>query len=159
MVSVSTMGRTLARLGARLGMPKPVVRCPWKRDAREARLAELRTLEEGASATEPVLYSDEVDVHLNPKIGLDWMLPGQQRRILTPGKNEKFYLAGALDVRTGALLTTGLAHRRGGARLGEEAPVPSRRRPSRRGGAHPAEEVHVPPRRCASELRSPPCVW
>jgi hypothetical protein len=27
------------------------------------------------------------------------MLPGQQRRIVTPGKNEKFYLAGALDVR------------------------------------------------------------
>jgi transposase len=110
-VSTSTMGRTLASLGARLGMPKPVVRCPWKRDAREARLAELRALEERASATEPVLYSDEVDVHLNPKIGLDWMLPGQQRRVLTPGKNEKFYLAGALDVRTGALLTTGLAHK------------------------------------------------
>ena len=39
------------------------------------------------------------------------MLPGQQRRIVTPGKNEKFYLAGALDVRTGALHTTGLAHK------------------------------------------------
>jgi transposase len=110
-VSVSTMGRTLARIGARLGMPKPVVRCPWKRDAREARLAEIRALEERASAAEPVLYSDEVDVHLNPKIGRDWMLPGQQRRVITPGKNEKFYLAGALDVCTGALLTTGLAHK------------------------------------------------
>jgi transposase len=110
-VTVSTMGRVLARLGARLGMPKPVVLCPWKRDAREARLAEIRALEERASAAEPVLYSDEVDVHLNPKIGRDWMLPGQQRRIVTPGKNEKFYLAGALDVRTGALHTTGLAHK------------------------------------------------
>jgi hypothetical protein len=56
-----------------------------------------------------VLYSDEVDVHLNPKIGRDWMLPGQQRRVVTPGKNEKFYLAGALDVRTGTLHTTGTA--------------------------------------------------
>ena len=110
-VTVSTMGRVLARLGARLGMPKPVVLCPWKRDARQARLAEIRALEERASAAEPVLYSDEVDVHLNPKIGRDWMLPGQQRRIVTPGKNEKFYLAGALDVRTGALHTTGLAHK------------------------------------------------
>ena len=110
-VTVSTMGRVLARLGARLGMPKPVVLCPWKRDAREARLAEIRALEERASAAEPVLYSDEVDVHLNPKIGRDWMLPGQQRRIVTPGKNEKFYLAGALDVRTGTLHTTGLAHK------------------------------------------------
>src|SRR6185312_15612253 len=110
-VTVSTMGRVLARLGARLGMPKPVVLCPWRRDARQARLAEIRALEERASAAEPVLYSDEVDVHLNPKIGRDWMLPGQQRRIVTPGKNEKFYLAGALDVRTGALHTTGLAHK------------------------------------------------
>ena len=110
-VTVSTMGRVLARLGARLGMPKPVVLCPWKRDARQARLAEIRALEERASAAEPVLYSDEVDVHLNPKIGRDWMLPGQQRRIVTPGKNEKFHLAGALDVRTGALHTTGLAHK------------------------------------------------
>src|SRR6202789_811350 len=110
-VSVSTMGRVLARIGAPIGMPKPVVLCPWKRDARLARLAEIRALEERASAVEPVLYSDEVDVHLNPKIGRDWMLPGQQRRIVTPGKNEKFYLAGALDVRTGALHTTGLAHK------------------------------------------------
>ena len=110
-VTVSTMGRALARLGARLGMPKPVVLCPWKRDAREHRLIELRALEARASATEPVLYSDEVDVHLNPKIGRDWMLPGQQRRIVTPGKNEKFYLAGALDVRTGKLHTTGAARK------------------------------------------------
>jgi transposase len=53
-------------------------------------------------------------VHLNPKIGRDWMLPGKQRRVVTPGKNEKFYLAGALDVRTGALHTTG-AERKGPA--------------------------------------------
>ena len=39
------------------------------------------------------------------------MLRGQQRRILTPGKNAKFYLAGALDVRTGRLHTTGAARK------------------------------------------------
>lgn len=37
------------------------------------------------------------------------MLRGHQRRVVTPGKNAKFYLAGALDVRTGALHTTGAA--------------------------------------------------
>ena len=41
-----------------------------------------------------------MDVHLNPKIGLDWMGLGQQKDVLTPGQNEKCYLAGALDVRT-----------------------------------------------------------
>jgi len=107
-VAVCTMGRALAHLGARLGMPKPVVLCPWPRDARERRLRAIRALEARASAAEPVLYADEVDVHLNPKIGRDWMLPGQQRRIVTPGKNQKFYLAGALDVRTGKLHTTGM---------------------------------------------------
>jgi transposase len=49
------------------------------------------------------LYEDEVDIHLNPKIGYDWMGRGQQKKVLTPGKNVKRYLAGALDVRTGEL--------------------------------------------------------
>jgi transposase len=111
LVAVCTMGRALSRIGARLGSPKPIVLCPWPRERRERVLAEIRKLEARASADEPVLYSDEVDIHLNPKIGRDWMLRGQQRRIVTPGKNEKFYLAGALDVRTGRLLTTGAARK------------------------------------------------
>ena len=49
------------------------------------------------------VYEDEVDIHLNPKIGLDWMVRGQQKEVVTPGQNVKRYLAGALDVRTGLL--------------------------------------------------------
>jgi transposase len=113
-VAVCTMGRVLACLGARLGTPKPIVLCPWPRDARLRRLAEIRALEARASAREPVLYEDEVDIHLNPKVGRDWMLPGQQRRLVTPGKNRKFYLAGALDVRTGRLHTTGATSKNAG---------------------------------------------
>jgi hypothetical protein len=94
-VAVCTMGRALSRIGARLGTPKPIVLCPWPRDRRLRVLAAIRRLEARASAEEPVLYSDEVDIHLNPKIGRDWMLRGHQRRIVTPGKNQKFYLAGA----------------------------------------------------------------
>ncbi len=45
------------------------------------------------------VYEDEVDIHLNPKIGLDWMGCGQQKEVLTPGQNVKRYLAGALDTR------------------------------------------------------------
>jgi len=41
------------------------------------------------------VYEDEVDIHLNPKIGLDWMGLGQQKEVVTPGKNVKRYLAGA----------------------------------------------------------------
>lgn len=106
-VAVCTMGRVLASVGARLGIPKPIVLCPWPTDARTRRLAAIRRLEARVNASEPVLYSDEIDIHLNPKIGRDWMLRGHQRRVVTPGKNQKFYLAGALDVLTGVLHTTG----------------------------------------------------
>jgi len=114
LVAVCTMGRALCRIGARLGSPKPIVLCPWPRDRRLRVLAAIRRLEARASAEDPVLYGDEVDIHLNPKIGRDWMLRGHQRRIVTPGNNEKFYLAGALDVRTGRLHTTGAARKNAG---------------------------------------------
>jgi transcriptional regulator with XRE-family HTH domain len=110
-VSVSTMGRALANIGARLGSAKPIVSCPWKADKREERLAEIRELEANATAREPVLFEDEVDINLNPKVGRDWMLRGTQRWIPTPGKNEKHYLAGALDVRTGKVIATGNSHK------------------------------------------------
>ncbi len=37
-------------------------------------------------AEHPVFYEDEVDIHLNPKIGADWQLRGQQKRVVTPGQ-------------------------------------------------------------------------
>ena len=40
------------------------------------------------------MYLDEVDIHLNPKIGPEWTLAGQ-KYVRTPGCNEKRYLAGA----------------------------------------------------------------
>ena len=43
-------------------------------------------------------------MHLNPKIGFDWMLPGVQKTVPTPGQNAKRYAAGALDERTGRIL-------------------------------------------------------
>jgi transposase len=111
-IAVCTMGRALHQLGARLGSPKPFVECPWSEARKQRVLKEIRRLEESACDNEPVFYSDEVDINLNPKIGLDWMLPGLQRGVRTPGQNKKFYLAGALDVRTGRILATG-AHKKG----------------------------------------------
>lgn len=55
-------------------------------------------------ADEVVLYEDEVDIHLNPKIGLDWMVEGQQKEVMTPGQNDKRYLAGAQDAVTDQLI-------------------------------------------------------
>lgn len=48
-----------------------------------------------------MFYVDEADVDLNPRIGSCWSLKGQQTKIPTPGKNQKRYLAGALNAQTG----------------------------------------------------------
>ncbi len=41
-----------------------------------------------------------MDIHLTPKTGANWQLRGQQKQVVTPGKNEKYYLAGALHSGT-----------------------------------------------------------
>jgi len=102
-ISRTTMSRLLKRLHIRLGRPKPIVGCPWKKRRRMKRLREIRTLLDVVPPDEVILYVDEVDIHLNPKIGPDWMLRGTQKSVLTPGKNQKRYLAGALNARTGRL--------------------------------------------------------
>src|SRR5262249_28587701 len=85
------------------GNPKPVVRCPWPpRKARKV-LCKLMALCDGSTARAPVFHADEVDIHLNPKIGLDWMNRGHQREIVTPGQNKKRYIAGARHCKTGHL--------------------------------------------------------
>jgi transposase len=99
-VHVGTMSRALARIRARRGKPKPTVGCPWSQAAKTRRLNRLHALLASVPRRERVFYEDEVDVHLNPKIGLDWMAEGQQKEVATPGQNEKRYLAGALEVRT-----------------------------------------------------------
>jgi hypothetical protein len=87
-VSVATMGRALAALGASLKRGNPIVECPWPGWKRQRRLWELRCLATFATEDEPVLYEDEADIHLNPKIGRDWCLRNQRRTVRTPGNNE-----------------------------------------------------------------------
>lgn len=102
-ISRTTMSRLLKRLGIRLGRPKPIVKCPWSKVRKTRRLNVLRRLIAELPKGEEVVYLDEVDIHLNPKIGPDWMLPRTQKSVTTPGKNQKRYLAGALNARTGQL--------------------------------------------------------
>jgi transposase len=99
-VAVCTIGRALWAIGARPRAPKPVVLCPWTTARRRRTLAALRRLAAGATQAEPVYFEDEMDVHLNPKIGRDWMLPGHRRVVVTPGKNKKRYVAGVLNAVT-----------------------------------------------------------
>lgn len=96
-LSLTHVWRLMKRIGARWGRPRPIVACPWKARRRQRRIAEIRRLVSAATDRDVVVFVDEVDIHLNPKIGPDWMLPGVQRLVLTPGKNEKRYLAGAFE--------------------------------------------------------------
>jgi transposase len=100
LVAACTMGRALVDIGARRGNPKPVVLCPWPRRRRQHVLATLLRLVTRSTDDDPVFYADEVDIHFNPKIGLDWMNRGHQRVVITPGKNQKHYVAGALHATT-----------------------------------------------------------
>ena len=100
-IHTTTMSRGLAMIKARRGKPRPTVRCPWHPAVKTRRLNKIAQLVASVPRQEVVVYEDEVDIHLNPKIGLDWMGLGQQKEVATPGKNEKRYLAGALDARTG----------------------------------------------------------
>jgi transposase len=103
-VHVTTMSRALALIKARRGRPRPVVECPSGKAAKTRCLNRLRQRLASLPRRHVVVYADEVDIHLNPKIGWDWMARGQQKEVITPGQNEKRYLAGALPTGTGRLL-------------------------------------------------------
>jgi putative transposase len=100
-VSAETIRRWLHRLGWR-----------WKRTKlaakdndpqRAPKLAHIRWIWETLQPRQTLLFADELDIQLLPKSGYQWMPKGTQVEVLTPGKNEKHYLAGAWDSRTGAV--------------------------------------------------------
>ena len=99
-ISRRTMGRLLRVLGVRRGRPKPLAPCPWPYRRRKAVISAVKTLIDSLPADEAAVWEDEADIDLNPRIGSDYMLPGTQRTVMTPGKNTKQYIAGAMDART-----------------------------------------------------------
>jgi len=102
-VSLTTMGRVLKQLGARRGLAKPIGVCPWSKSRRKQRMKLIAALVESTPPDQAVVWEDEADIDLNPKIGVDWMLPGTQRRVMTPGKNKKHYFAAAMDAHSDRL--------------------------------------------------------
>src|SRR5271157_5415163 len=78
-IHTTTMSRALARIKARRGKPRPTVRCPWHPAVKTRRLNQIARLIASLPRHEVAVYEDEVDIHLNPKIGLDWMGFGQQK--------------------------------------------------------------------------------
>lgn len=100
--SAETIRRVLARLRFVWRRPRPVVG-PVDHDY-AVKLRRIRHLLTHLPADETAVFQDEVDVHLNPKIGSCWMRRGEQAVVVTPGNNDKRHVAGSLHWRTGALL-------------------------------------------------------
>lgn len=102
--SSTTMSKYLKILNACKKRPKPFVKCPWRAEERTRALGKIERLKRSLGSDEVLLYMDEADVHLNPKIGPDWMFKGVQKKVCTPGNNQKRCLAGALNPVTGNIV-------------------------------------------------------
>jgi transposase len=101
-VSADTLRRWLGEMG-----------WVWKRAKLAAKdddpdrvnkLARIRWLFEHITSKQLLLFADELDIHLLAKVGYAWMEKGIQQEVMTPGTNEKNYLAGALDIVTGKIM-------------------------------------------------------
>lgn len=102
--------RALHELGFAWRRPRPIVG-PTDPDY-DAKLQRIKRLLSTLPADEAAVFQDEVDVHLNPKIGACWTPVGQQAEVVTPGNNVKRHLAGSLVWRTGTLLVSPPSKRR-----------------------------------------------
>jgi transposase len=102
--------RALHELGFAWRRPRPIVG-PTDPD-HEAKLRRIKRLLSTLPPDEAAVFQDEVDVHLNPKIGACWMPVGEQAEVVTPGNNVKRHVAGSLVWRTGTLLVSPPAKRR-----------------------------------------------
>jgi putative transposase len=112
-LSAETVRRGLRRMDFVWRRPRPVLRlCDPEY---EAKLQRIRQLVAQLPEDETAAFQDEVDVHLNPKIGSQWMVQGQQAEVVTPGDNDKRHLAGSLICRSGRLILSAPSRRRNAA--------------------------------------------
>jgi transposase len=100
-VSAETMRRWLQARDFRWKRTKPTAKDNAPERARK--LARILLLWQSLGPREAMLWADELDIHLLPKSGYQWMPKSTQIEILTPGKKAKRYRAGAWDSRTGRL--------------------------------------------------------
>jgi transposase len=99
-ISKTTMGRVLKRIGARRGRAKPIAPCPWSKARKDKRIKLIRALIDTLPRDQSAVWEDEADIDLNPRIGADWTLSGDQRLVMTPGQNVKRYFAACMDAKT-----------------------------------------------------------
>jgi transposase len=101
-VSAETVRRWLHQAGYVWKRPSLVARDDDP--ARATLLARIRRQWEDLGSREVLVFADELELHLLPKVGAQWTRRGQRIEIVTPGQDQRCYLAAALDFRTGRLL-------------------------------------------------------
>ena len=100
-VSAETMRHWLHELGWEWKRAKVVAKDDDPE--RVTKLARIRLAVEQLRVGTALFFADELDINLLPQVGYQWMPTGEQVEVLTPGTNEKRYLAGALDLTTGTI--------------------------------------------------------
>ncbi|MDB5341764.1 MAG: Transposase [Schlesneria sp.] len=103
-LSGETIRRGLHRLEFAYRRPRPIVGPTDPHHVQKLR--RIQGLLASLPDDEVAVFQDEVDVHLNPKIGSAWMPKGEQARVRTPGNNRKCHVAGSLVWGTGTLLVS-----------------------------------------------------
>jgi transposase len=100
----------LLQLGMVWRRPRPVIG-PFDPD-HDAKMRELQRLRATLPPDQVVVYQDEVQIDLNPKIGSQWMLRGCQAEVVTPGDNERRHLAVSMLAGSGRLIVSAATKRR-----------------------------------------------
>jgi transposase len=102
---ITVSGETVRRWLHELGWAWKRAKVVAKDDdpERVEKLARIRLACEQLRTGTALFFADELDLNLLPKVGYQWMPKGEQGEVMTPGTNEKRYLAGALDITTGTI--------------------------------------------------------
>lgn len=100
----------LLQLGMVWRRPRPVIG-PFDPE-HDVKMQAIRQLRATLPPDQVVVYQDEVQVDLNPKIGSQWMLEGIQAEVVTPGDNERRHLAVSMLAGSGRLIVSRPTKRR-----------------------------------------------
>jgi hypothetical protein len=98
-VSASTMRRWRHALGWVWKRAQVVARADDPQ--RVEKLARIRHTLQTLGKRAMVLFADELDIHLLPQVGSQWLPQSETVQLVTPGQNQKPSLAGALEPKTG----------------------------------------------------------
>ena len=100
-VSAETMRRWLHEVGWVWKRAKLVAKDDDPQ--RVTRLARIRYVFEQLKCCEAMVFADELDIHLLPKVGCAWMPKGTQLEVMTPGQNRSTTWLGLSISATGTL--------------------------------------------------------